>query len=179
MFLWRGQTSFHSRHWADSAGNGPSVAEAAAAPNIPLWFPCHFPAQWPPYAFTCDIQCGREDTFKFASSAHSESWKSLETYTPPSTPRAAWTGDWWMQQYQYPSSLALVLWGVVALSLQLPLQDWANLSSVGCLPHFPFSHFPVPLLGVLKTLPNKPYETSSWGLFLGSWPKTAPNYLKV
>lgn len=87
----------------------------------PICFHSRQPA-WVSEDHWCCFGC--EDTFNFVSSARSESYKCLAI--PPPPPMAAL--DWWrwMQQYEYISSLAPGLWGVVALSLQLPLQDWAK-----------------------------------------------------
>lgn len=111
-----------------------------------------------------------EDSFNLASSAHSESWKCLGTTPLPQPPgRLLTLTDECSSIY---NTLPPALWGVVALSLQRPLQDSAKSS-------FHLFHSPMPLLVVLNTVPDEPYYISTWCLLLRSWPKTAaPSHLK-
>lgn len=163
----------------------PSVADAVTTPPISLRFLCHFLAQWPHMLLllTASIGVWRpllcsgcEDTFNFASSTYSESWKCLGTYTPPPTPRQLWTVTDVCSNISTPTLWLLdsEVW-LVALSLQ---QDWAKFTLYGTS-SFHFFHFPIPLLVFLNILHNKPYWISSYSLFLRSWPKTALKYLKV
>lgn len=118
-----------------------SVADAVTAPPTPLWCLCHFLAPWSPYAFTPDNLHGCLRTigvsqglrtlptlFHLHTLKATGAWQRPPLSHPPGQPM---TGEWWMQECQYASFLAPGIWGVVTLSLQLPLQDWAKFTLCG------------------------------------------------